>query len=111
MAKMDVKGRIANGGVKATVFQTDTDKPMGILDGARSSSAGPIDDYGLINRELMSAYDQKIYDRRVLQSREWKKFARQMERFAARHKTIWICLRPFTPTPKTCRSLTKDCTG
>lgn len=84
MAKMDVKGRIANGGVKATVFQTDTDKPMGILDGARSSSAGPIDDYGLINRELMSAYDQKIYDRRVLQSREWKKFARQMERFAAR---------------------------
>ncbi|MBX2929847.1 MAG: S41 family peptidase [Saprospiraceae bacterium] len=84
MAKMDVKGRVSNGKISAAVFQTNTGKALGGLEGARRNTAGPADDYSLINSALMSVYDQKIYDRRVLQSKEWKKFARQMERFAAR---------------------------
>lgn len=53
---------------------------IGVIEGVRATSTGPIDDYPATVLEMLTMFDQHIYDRRVLETRVWKTFARNMKK-------------------------------
>lgn len=82
MATMDIQGRIQDGKIQARLLEISSNKQVGGLDGSQAAAAHALDDYPAIARELMAQYNQRIYDRRVLQTKEWEKFASRMNTFA-----------------------------
>ncbi len=53
-------------------------KNIGILEGIKANQDERIDDYPAIVADLLAAYDSKIFDRRMLKTKEWKTFSRKM---------------------------------
>jgi len=57
---------------------------VGVIEGVRAASAGPMDDYPATVREMLAMFDRHIYDRRVLDTKVWKTFARNMKKAGER---------------------------
>lgn len=54
-------------------------KTIGVIEGVRADNRGPMDDYSAIVTDLLAAYEARIYDRKVLKTKAWKKFERNMK--------------------------------
>ncbi len=53
-------------------------KNVGVIEGVRANSPAPIDEYSIIIMDLLATYEKRIYDRRVLETKQWKTFAKKM---------------------------------
>jgi hypothetical protein len=53
-------------------------KNVGVIEGVRANSPAPIDEYSIIIMDLLATYENRIYDRRVLETKQWKTFAKKM---------------------------------
>jgi hypothetical protein len=52
---------------------------VGVIEGTRSVQEGLIDEYPATVLDLLAEYDQHIYDRRVLKTRQWKTFEKKIK--------------------------------
>jgi hypothetical protein len=77
VAAYPCQGTLENGQLRIPL-QNAKGQNVGILEGTRSTSVEPKDDYPALVNELMQTYEERIYDRRVLATPEWKAFARKM---------------------------------
>lgn len=84
MSAMDIKGRISGDSIRAKIFQTGTERSLGMLDGFRKTSDNRIDDYAVITNSLMEVFGENIYDARALQSKEWRQFEARMRKFSVK---------------------------
>lgn len=52
---------------------------VGIVQGVRTENEQLIDDYPALIQRILLAFEQRIYDRKVLQTPEWKRFASKLK--------------------------------
>jgi len=73
----ECQGMLENGQLTIPLLNAKG-KNVGIIQGVRATTETPIDEYPATVMELLAEYDQHIYDRRVLETKEWKAFSRKM---------------------------------
>jgi len=71
------QGTLENGRL-VIPLQNSKGKNIGVVEGIRSDSLAPIDAYPVVVKELLATYETRIYDRKVLATKEWKVFAKKM---------------------------------
>lgn len=79
--KMNFKGVIRQGYVQAGLSNA-AGKQLGGLEATKTTEEGAIDDYPALIRSLAAAYEQNIYDRRVLSTPEWNTFIKKLGKAA-----------------------------
>ncbi len=77
-SNIQVEGHVQNGTLFATLTNANG-RNVGVLEGSPNSSGAPQDDYPALVKSLLDTYQQRIYDRRALESAAFKKFARKMK--------------------------------
>jgi carboxyl-terminal processing protease len=76
-ARMTFRGGGGGGKWRAELLNTKG-KSVGGLEGVRVEPDSKTDDYPALITSLLNTYEEKIYDRRALQTPEWRAFARKM---------------------------------
>lgn len=71
------QGRVENG-ILRIPLKNASGQAVGIIEGVKANPVGSIDNYPAVVTDLMQAFENHIYDRRVLSSKAWKTFARKM---------------------------------
>lgn len=78
-APLNCQGTLQDGRIRIPILNAQGQR-VGVLEGERGISDAPIDDYEVIVAELLNTYEKRIYDRRVLETTAWKRFAQKMVR-------------------------------
>lgn len=79
------QGSVENGRLLIPLLNA-SGKNIGVIEGVRDQSSGPIDEYSITVKDLLNAYEERIYDRRVLETKAWKTFAKKMTRTGLKAK-------------------------
>lgn len=52
---------------------------VGVVQGVRAENGQHIDDYPALVQRILAAFEERIYDKKVLQTPEWKRFAAKLK--------------------------------
>lgn len=81
MGNYNIDGFVLNGRLHAAIGRKSR-PDMGKAEGSRDISRLPMEDYAALFKKAVWLTEQKIYDRTVLRSKEWKGFVADMDNIA-----------------------------
>lgn len=82
MGNYNLEGHVAADRLSAAI--RNKRGQLGTMEGTRSIPGLPLEDYSALFKKSAELTEQKIYDRRVLQTGEWKDFVKDMQEITPR---------------------------